>query len=79
MLANLFYNVVRHLKEKLESHVFSDVNQVLQQALDCESQAKVSRSFPRTSDKPRNERHINMVEYSSELSEEEEDDKCVAE
>jgi hypothetical protein len=26
-----------HLKEKLESHAFSDVSQVLQRALDCES------------------------------------------
>jgi hypothetical protein len=55
-----------HLKEKLESHVFFDVSQVLQWALDCESLAKESRNFSRSSDKPRNERHINMVEYSSE-------------
>jgi hypothetical protein len=41
------------LKEKLESHVFSDVSQVLQQALDCESRTKESRNFHRTSDKPR--------------------------
>jgi hypothetical protein len=26
-----------HLREKLESYVFSDVSQVLQRALDCES------------------------------------------
>jgi hypothetical protein len=53
------------LKEKNESHVFfSDVSQVLQRALDCESRAKESRSFTRSSDKPRNERHVNMVEYS---------------
>jgi hypothetical protein len=26
-----------HLKEKLESHVFSDVSQILQMALDCEN------------------------------------------
>jgi hypothetical protein len=26
-----------HLREKLESHVFFDVSQVLQRALDCES------------------------------------------
>jgi hypothetical protein len=67
-----------HLKEKLESHVFSDVSQVLQRALNCESRAKESRSFPRTSDKPRNERHVNTVEYSSESSDDEEADMCVA-
>jgi hypothetical protein len=26
-----------HLREKLESHIFSDISQVLQRALDCES------------------------------------------
>jgi hypothetical protein len=26
-----------HLKDKLESHMFSDISQVLQRALDCES------------------------------------------
>jgi hypothetical protein len=68
-----------HLKEKIESHIFSDVSQVLQWALDCESRAKESRSFPRTSDKPRNERHANTVEYSSESLDDEEADMCVAE
>jgi hypothetical protein len=51
----------------------------LQWALDCESRAKESRSFPRTSDKPRNERHVNTDEYSSKSSDDEEDDMCVAE
>jgi hypothetical protein len=32
-----------------------------------------------SSDKPRNERHINMVEYSSESSDDEETDMRVAE
>jgi hypothetical protein len=59
--------------------VFSDVSQVLQRTLECESRAKESRGFPRTSDKPRNERHVNMVEYSSESSDDEEADMCVAE
>jgi hypothetical protein len=68
-----------NLKDKLESHVFFDVSQVLQRALDCESRSKDSRSFPRTSDKPRNERHVNTIEYSSESSDEEEADTCVAE
>jgi hypothetical protein len=37
-LADLAYSgLTPHLKEKLESHVFSDVSQVLQQALDYES------------------------------------------
>jgi hypothetical protein len=37
-LADLAYSeLTPHLKEKLESHVFSDVSQVLQRALDCES------------------------------------------
>jgi hypothetical protein len=37
-LADLSYSELSpHLKEKLESHIFSDVSQVLQQALDCKS------------------------------------------
>jgi hypothetical protein len=67
-----------HLKEKLESHVFSDVSQVLQWTLDCESRAKESRSIPRSNNKPRNEHHVNMVEYSSESSDDKEADMCVA-
>jgi hypothetical protein len=59
--------------------MFSDVSQVLQRALDCESRAKESRNFPRTSDKPRNERHVNTVEYSSKSLDDEEADMCVAE
>jgi hypothetical protein len=59
--------------------MFFDVSQVLQRALDCESRAKEFRSFPRASDKSRNERHVNMVEYSSESSNDEEPDMCVAE
>jgi hypothetical protein len=76
-IANLSYSRLSpHLKEKLENHVFFNVSQVLQRALDCESRANESRSFPRGSDKPKNERHINMVEYSSESSEDEEVDMC---
>jgi hypothetical protein len=47
--------------------------------MNYESRAKESRKFPRTSDKPRNERHINTVEYSSESSDDKEADMCVAE
>jgi hypothetical protein len=66
-LADLIYSgLSSHLKEKLESHIFSDVSQVLQRPLDYENRAKESRSFSRISDKPRNERHANTVEYSSE-------------
>jgi hypothetical protein len=36
-------------------------------------------SFPRSSNKLRNEHHINMVEYSSESLNNEEADMCVAE
>jgi hypothetical protein len=37
-LADLAYSrLLLHLKEKLESHAFSDVSQVLQRALYCES------------------------------------------
>jgi hypothetical protein len=37
-LTDLAYSELSpHLKEKLESHVFFDVSQVLQRALDCES------------------------------------------
>jgi hypothetical protein len=40
-LADLAYSgLAPHLKEKSESHVFSDVSQVLQRALDYESRAK---------------------------------------
>jgi hypothetical protein len=79
-LTDLAYSgLTPHLKEKLESHVFSDVNQVLQWALDCESRAKESRSFSRTSNKPRNECHINIVKYSSESSDDEDADMCVVE
>jgi hypothetical protein len=56
------------LKEKLESRVFSNV-----------SRAKESRGFTRSGDKHRNEHHINMIEYNSELSDDEEADMCVAE
>jgi hypothetical protein len=68
-----------HLKEKLESHTFFYVSQVLQKALDYESRVKKSRGFTRSSDKPRNECHVNLVEYSSESSNDEEADMCVAE
>jgi hypothetical protein len=51
----------------------------LQRTLDCEGQAKESRSFPRSSEKPRNERHVNAVEYSSESSDDEEVDMSIAE
>jgi hypothetical protein len=71
--------LLSHIKEKLESRVFSDVSQVLQRALNCESRAKESRSFTRSGDKPRNECPINMVEYASELSDDEEADMCIAE
>jgi hypothetical protein len=37
-LAHLAYSgLAPHLKEKLESHIFFDVSQVLQQTLDCKS------------------------------------------
>jgi hypothetical protein len=68
-----------HLKEKLESHVFFNVSQVLQRALHCESRAKESRNFPRSSENPRNECHVNAVEYSVESSHDEEADMCVDE
>jgi hypothetical protein len=67
-----------HLKDKLESHVFDDVSKVLERALEYERRAKESRSLPRTSNKLRNEHHINTVEYSSESSDDEEADMCVA-
>jgi hypothetical protein len=43
------------------------------------SQPKESRNFPRSSEKSRNERHVNTVEYSSESSDDEEAEMCVAE
>jgi hypothetical protein len=79
-LVDLAYSgLTPHLRDQLESHVLSDISQVLQRALDCESRAKESRSFPRASDKPRNERHVNTVKYSSESSDDEEADMCIAE
>jgi hypothetical protein len=40
-LTDLAYlGLTPHLRDKLESHVFFDVSQVLQQALNCESRAK---------------------------------------
>jgi hypothetical protein len=79
-LADLAYSgLTPHFKDKLESHVFSDVSQVLQRALDGESRAKESRSISRISDRPRNECHVNMVEYSSKSLDDEEVDMCVAE
>jgi hypothetical protein len=79
-LADLTYSGLSpHLKEKLESHVFSDVSQVLQRALDCEGRVKEFRSFTRSGDKARNDYRVNTVEYGSESSDDEEDDVCVAE
>jgi hypothetical protein len=79
-LTDLTYSgLSSHLREKLEVHVFFDVSQVLQRALDCENRAKESRSFTRSGDKPRNECHVNMVEYASESSDDEEADMCVVE
>jgi hypothetical protein len=63
----------------LKSHVFSDVSQVLQKALDCENRAKESRSVTRSGDKPRNDCPVNMVEYGSESSDDEHADMCMAE
>jgi hypothetical protein len=77
-LVDLAYSgLTLHLKEKLESHVFSDVSQVLQQSLDCENRAKEFRNFPRTGDKPRNERHVNTIKYCSESSDDKEVDMCI--
>jgi hypothetical protein len=67
-----------HIKDKLKSHIFSDVIQILQWALYCESRAKESRKFPRSSENPMNEHHINTVEYNSESSNDKEVDMCVA-
>jgi hypothetical protein len=55
-----------YLKEKLEGHNFLML-------------AKEFRGFTRGNDKSRNDRHVNMVEYGSELLNDEEDDICVAE
>jgi hypothetical protein len=62
-----------HLREKLESHVFSDVT------LDYENRAKESRSVARSGDKPRNDCPVNMVEYGSESLDDNKADMCVAE
>jgi hypothetical protein len=59
--------------------VFFDVSQVLHRALDCKSQAKKSRNFSRRSEKPNTEHHVNMVEYSSESSDNKVANMCVSE
>jgi hypothetical protein len=79
-LANLAYSrLTPHLKGKLESHAFCGISQVLQRAMDYESRAKESRCFTRSGDKHRNEHHINMVEYSSKTSDDEDVNMCVVE
>jgi hypothetical protein len=79
-MADLAYlGLSSHLWEKLESHVFFDVSQLLQKALDCESRAKESRSVTRTGDKPRNDCPINMVEYGKESLDDNDADMCVIE
>jgi hypothetical protein len=79
-LTDLAYSgLSSYLREKLESHVFSKVSQVLQKALDYESRAKESSSVARSSDKLRNDCPINMVEYGSESSDDDEADMCIAE
>jgi hypothetical protein len=78
-LTDLAYSgLSSHLREKLEGHVFSDVSQAVQRAWDCERRAKESRSFTKSGDKPRNECPVNMVEYASESSDDEEADMCLA-
>jgi hypothetical protein len=74
----LYSELSPHLKEKLESYTFTDGSQVLQRDLDYERRAKESKGFTRSDDNPRNDRHVNMVEYSSELSNDEEADMCIA-
>jgi hypothetical protein len=79
-LTDLAYSgLTPHLKDKLESHVFSNDSQVLQWALDCESRAKEFRNFSRSSEKPRNERQVNTIEYSSKSSDDDEANMSVAE
>jgi hypothetical protein len=56
-IADLAYSELSpHLKEKLESHAFSNVSQVLQRAMDYETRAKEFRNFTMSCDKPRNAR-----------------------
>jgi hypothetical protein len=56
-IADLAYSELSpHLKEKLESYAFSNVNQVLQRAMDYETRAKEFRNFTMSCDKPRNAR-----------------------
>ena len=70
-MADLVLNGLRtHLKEKIEGYEFLNVNQVLQRALAQESRGKEIRIEHKSkSDRPR----FNMVEYSSENSDDEAD------
>jgi hypothetical protein len=41
--------------------------------------ARESRGFTRNNDKPRNDHHVNIVEYGSESSDDEQANRCVVE
>jgi hypothetical protein len=47
--------------------------------LSLEGRAKESRGFTRSNVKPRNDHHVNMVEYESESSDDEGTNMCVIE
>ena len=75
-LADLAYvGLSSHIKDKLDNNDFSDVSQVLQRALACESRVKNSRSFQKSSNRPA----VNVLEYASDDSDDEDADVCVAE
>ena len=75
-LADLAYaGLSSHIKDKLHNNGFSDASQVLQRALACESRVKDSRSFQKSS----NHHAINVLEYASDDSDNEDADVYVAE
>jgi len=79
-LADLAYaGLSSHIKDKLDNHGFADVSQVLLRALAMESRALDSRNFSKSNDTNKNDRPaVNILEYSSYESNNEEADVCVA-
>ena len=62
----------------MSNHDFTDVSQVLQKALSCQTKSKDSRDFSRNNDRP-SRSNINVADYDVESSDDENVDVCVAE
>jgi hypothetical protein len=80
-LANLaFAGLSSYLKDRMEGHDFTDVNQVLRRALVQENHAKDTRSYSRFKDGSGREKEKHRVNYvEDELTSDEDAEICVAE